>query len=51
MLYLDRSNESEDARAWSAWIDKGIANVRALGATLEEMSGAEAARRWPALPI
>jgi glycine/D-amino acid oxidase-like deaminating enzyme len=49
VLYLDRGSEAAEARAWSAWIDKGVANVRALGATLDEMSGAEAARRWPAL--
>jgi glycine/D-amino acid oxidase-like deaminating enzyme len=49
VAYLDRAGEGEGAIAFRAWIDKGVANLRALGASVEEIAPADAARRWPGM--
>jgi sarcosine oxidase len=51
VLYIDRAGDDAATIAFRAWLDRGIANVRALGAVAEELSPAEAARRWPALHV
>lgn len=49
VLYLDRGTSSDAAAAFHAWLDKGIANVCAIGATVEVLAPREASSRWPAL--
>jgi sarcosine oxidase len=47
VIYLDRAGDAAEARAFRAWLDKGIANVRALGSVAEELDPAEVRRRFP----
>ena len=51
VLYNDRAGNAPSALAFRAWIDRGISNLRALGAIAEELTPAEAQRRWPALSV
>lgn len=49
VLYIEREEGTPGAAAFRAWLDAGVANVRALGGEAVEMDGAEANRRWPGL--
>jgi glycine/D-amino acid oxidase-like deaminating enzyme len=47
VVYFDRAGDDEAATAFRSWLDRGVANVRDLGAIAEEIAPEEAARRWP----
>ena len=47
VVYFDRHGDDEAATTFRSWLDRGVANVRELGGVAEEISPAEAARRWP----
>lgn len=47
VVYFDRRGDDEAATTFRSWLDRGVANVRALGGVAEEIDPAEAARRWP----
>jgi len=49
VVYCDQRGGEPRIEAFRTWLDRGVANVRALGAVAEELEPAEAARRWPAL--
>ncbi len=51
VVYIDRAGDDPSALAFRAWLDRGVANVRALGAIVEELTPADARRRWPALSV
>lgn len=49
VIYIEGVGRSPAEAAYSAWLDKGIANVRALGGEVLELGAAEARSRWPGL--
>jgi glycine/D-amino acid oxidase-like deaminating enzyme len=49
VIYIEGLGSSPAEAAYSAWLDKGIANVRALGGEAEELGPTDARARWPAL--
>lgn len=49
VLYIDREDDSADSRWWRGWIDKGIANLRALGETTIELGPREVRERYPGI--
>lgn len=49
VIYIEGLGTSPSEAAYSAWLDKGIANVRALGGEADELDAAEAQSKWPAL--
>ncbi|MEO7327650.1 MAG: FAD-dependent oxidoreductase [Minicystis sp.] len=51
VIYIDRAGDDAAALAFRTWLDRGVANVRALGAVAEELTPAEARKRWPALSV
>lgn len=51
VIYIDRAGDAPAALAFRAWLDRGVANLRALGAVVEELTPTEARRRWPALSV
>lgn len=49
VVYIEGLGSSPAEAAYSAWLDKGAANVRALGGEVEELEPDEARARWPGL--
>ena len=47
VVYFDRAGDDEAATSFRSWLDRGVANLRELGAIVEEIAPDEAARRWP----
>jgi glycine/D-amino acid oxidase-like deaminating enzyme len=49
VIYIEGLGTSAAEAQYSAWLDKGAANVRALGGEALELDPAEARERWPGL--
>jgi len=49
VIYIEGLGTSPAEAQYSAWLEKGVANVRALGGEAEELDAAEARARWPGL--
>ncbi|HVY49277.1 MAG TPA: FAD-dependent oxidoreductase, partial [Minicystis sp.] len=49
VLYLADAGDAPSAIAFRAWLERGVANVRALGGAVEELAPRDIARRFPAI--
>ncbi len=49
VLYFDLDSDAPGPAGFRRWIEHATRGVRALGGTIEELTPAEATRRWPAI--